>query len=232
MKWEIPILIFHHVSPAIDYYTNTPPPVFAQQLGWVAEKYRFWTAAEAYRAFQEGQSPAGHCVITFDDGYEDNFLYARPVLDAYGAKATFFILADFIDRGNEWNAKCGYRAWHMSLEQLRSMRDEGHEIGGHGLSHRKLTELALSDLEHELLACRLRLTHLLDHEICSFAYPFGVCDSRVVTAAGKHYAVAFSTVKSSERDWHGARHALRRVYLPVGATRDEVFAIMDGSLEL
>src|ERR1044072_572960 len=119
--WSLPVLIFHHVSPYVNYYTNTPPEVFRKQIETLAGRYKFWTSSDAFQAFVDGRSPDGHAVITFDDGYQDNFLFARPILNEYGIKATFFVLPLWAGRLNEWNPKCGFRVPHMTREEMRIM---------------------------------------------------------------------------------------------------------------
>lgn len=106
--------------------------------------------------------------LTFDDGDSDNYL-ARSVLAENGLHATFYIVSGFT--GTD-----GY----MTAQQLRDLYDDGNEIGGHTLSHTKLTEVRGADLKREV--CQDRM-NLLSHgfEVTSFAYPYGHYDAEVKT---------------------------------------------------
>jgi peptidoglycan/xylan/chitin deacetylase (PgdA/CDA1 family) len=230
MEWQVPVVVFHHVSWGIDYYTNTPPDIYANQISFLAEEFRFWSVRQAYEAYRRKENPAGHIIITFDDGYEDNFTFARPVLAAHGIKATFFVLPDYIGGENTWNGRCNYRARHMNWKQLQSLVDEGHEIGSHGVSHRALTEMGVEEAEYELVTSRAVLADRLGVKVKSFAYPYGLTNSAVSELASRHYEVAFSTVKSTVTDWAAGLHALRRTYLPVNSTRSELLHVVGRKL--
>jgi peptidoglycan/xylan/chitin deacetylase (PgdA/CDA1 family) len=101
--------------------------------------------------------------LTFDDGAADNYL-ARPVLARYGLHATFYVVSGFT--GTE-----GY----MTAEQLTDLYRDGSEIGGHTLSHTKLTEVRGVELRREICQDRLNLL-AFGFEAASFAYPFGHYD--------------------------------------------------------
>lgn len=212
--WQIPVVVFHHVSPTIDYYTNVLPELFRAQIELLAKTYRFWTVSEAYKAFSAGVDPQGRIVLTFDDGYEDNFLFARPVLAEHGIRATFFVLPMYAGRENTWNTRAQYRTRHMSWDQIQTLAAEGHEIGSHGLHHRPLTEMDYDGIEAELVTSWRWLADALSAPITSFSYPYGLANPAVSELTQKYYQVAFSTVKSDEADWRRGTHRLRRIYIP------------------
>ena len=98
--------------------------------------------------------------LTFDDGDADNYA-VRPVLAQYGLRATFFIPSGLI--GTE-----GY----MTKQQLRGLYEDGNEIGGHTLSHQKLTGIHGEELRRQICQDRSNL-QALGFDVISFAYPFG-----------------------------------------------------------
>jgi peptidoglycan/xylan/chitin deacetylase (PgdA/CDA1 family) len=81
-----------------------------------------------------------YIVITFDDGWVGNYLFAYPLLKEFGFKATFFISPQLI-------GKEGYLTW----DQLREMSKNGMDIQSHGLSHKPLGTLSREELETEIL---------------------------------------------------------------------------------
>lgn len=102
---RLSILIFHRVLAAPD--TLFPDEVdtrrFDEAMGWVARWFNVLPLHEAVTRLQEGSLPARAAVITFDDGYADNYTQALPILQRHGLTATFFIAAGFLDGGRMWN---------------------------------------------------------------------------------------------------------------------------------
>lgn len=101
--------------------------------------------------------------LTFDDGDADNYI-VRDVLKENDLRATFYVVSGFT--GTE-----GF----MTEEQLRGLYEDGNEIGGHTLSHTKLSGVRGADLRKEICQDRLNLI-AYGFEVTSFAYPFGFHD--------------------------------------------------------
>lgn len=97
---SVPVLMYHHVSPAGGFISVTPEH-FDSQLAWLARHgYRALTTAE-FIDHLEGRrlAPARSVLITFDDGYLDNWIYAYPLLKRHGYHATFFIVTGQMGEG-------------------------------------------------------------------------------------------------------------------------------------
>jgi peptidoglycan/xylan/chitin deacetylase (PgdA/CDA1 family) len=134
-------------------------------------------------------------ILTFDDGYEDNYHNLLPLLRKYNAKAVIYVLGDRAIRSNYWDVARGEpEASLMNDEQVLICRDSGLvEIGSHGLSHRHLSCLNDEGSEHEILASKYALEQLLNEEVLSFAYPFGdfgVRETELVRKAGYIFGLA------------------------------------------
>ncbi len=96
-----PLVLMHHrVLPrerCVEYpFASLAVSVdlFEAQIAWLAERFELRTLSAAF----DGASPASRpiAVVTFDDGYEDNHAIAAPILERHGARATFFVAADFV----------------------------------------------------------------------------------------------------------------------------------------
>jgi peptidoglycan/xylan/chitin deacetylase (PgdA/CDA1 family) len=138
---------------------------------------------------------AGLVGLTFDDGYRDVLRGAVPVLRRYGFTATFFVLSGLLGGANVWDPPP--RRELVSADDVRWLAAGGHEIGSHGVSHPRLTEVAPQVLRDEVADSRAAFGRLLGVEPRSFCYPYGWVDQRVVRAvvdAGYSYACAVHRV--------------------------------------
>lgn len=137
--------------------------------------YKFKEQMELIKT--RGQAPSGTVpvaapLITFDDGLEDNFTNAYPILKELGLKAYFFVMPQKIETK-------GYLGW----EQLKELTAVGMIIGSHGMTHKILTELNDAELNYELKESKSLLEEKLGIAIDYFSVPRGFCDKRVVLIA-------------------------------------------------
>ncbi len=99
------ILRYHSINddPAwgSDYIQSSlavPPDVFDRQVGYLARHHRIVSLTQLIDDLASGRRPDGRSVaITFDDGYEDNFRLAFPILRRHGATATFYVTTGAVD---------------------------------------------------------------------------------------------------------------------------------------
>jgi hypothetical protein len=136
---RVPILMYHHIADppvgadAIRVDLSVSPASFADQMAFlVRNRYQTVTLGDLAGALTAGTPlPQRPVILTFDDGYDDNYLNAFPILQAWGLTGTFFIITDLV----------GSREY-MSWEDLRVMASHGMDIEAHGRTHRDLTQLS------------------------------------------------------------------------------------------
>ncbi|HEU4447568.1 MAG TPA: polysaccharide deacetylase family protein [Nitrososphaeraceae archaeon] len=120
-------------------------------------------------------------ILTFDDGYESQYSNAKPILDKYGFKATFYIVCNYVGSGDN----------RMTWEEIKSLQQEGHDIASHTMNHDDLSKLTPQGVEYEVVQTK---QCLLEQGINpkSFAYPFngGSDDSAVINTVASHYELA------------------------------------------
>ena len=120
-------------------------------------------------------------IINFDDGFKTQFTRAKPILDKYGFKATFYIVCNYVDN------KKGYMTW----EEIETLNKEGHDIGSHTMNHIHLSNLSKKDMEYEVGQSKKCLD---DHAIkaTSFAFPFNDVsnDKTIFKIVSKYYQLA------------------------------------------
>ncbi len=130
---RILVLAYHRVTPDDALHRSAYPAMhvscssFEQQLLAVRELYRFIPLAEL-KAILNGQQPLTEpvAILTFDDGYKDNFEQAFPVLTELNIPATFFLSFGFVDRGEPFwfdHLADSVTAWDHQAKARSSLRD-------------------------------------------------------------------------------------------------------------
>jgi peptidoglycan/xylan/chitin deacetylase (PgdA/CDA1 family) len=95
----VPVLMYHHVRPGGGMIAATPEH-FEEQLRWLDRHgYRTLGTAEFLGHLARGGAPRRSVLITFDDGYLDNWVYAAPLLRRYGMRATVFVVTGWVGEG-------------------------------------------------------------------------------------------------------------------------------------
>ena len=114
-------------------------------------------------------------ILTFDDGYEDNYLNLLPLLKKHQAKAVVYCVGDRTVQSNTWDEKLGEpRANLMSDSQIIECHDSGLvEIASHGLKHQHLPGLDDQEAREEFELSKFNLENLINDKVVSFAYPYG-----------------------------------------------------------
>ncbi len=95
----VPVLMYHHVSPSPGMITSSPAN-FEDNLRWLKRHGYRSLSSDEFAAHLNGQAAPGKSVlITFDDGYLDNWVYAYPLLKKYGFSAMLFVVTSWIGDG-------------------------------------------------------------------------------------------------------------------------------------
>lgn len=121
-------------------------------------------------------------ILTFDDRYKSQYINAKPILDKYGFKATFYIVCNYIEGGDNNR---------MTWDEVQELHRQGHDIGSHTMSHYALTDIPTERMTYEVSMSK---QCLLNHgiEVTSFAYPLakGYDDQNIVNTIAKYYDIA------------------------------------------
>jgi peptidoglycan/xylan/chitin deacetylase (PgdA/CDA1 family) len=166
----VPILLYHHVRPGSTGALFVSPEILDQQLEYL-QYYGFHTISFTDLAdyLEKGKSlPLHPLIISFDDGWENQFEYGFPLLQKYHDTATFYVVTDYLDHPN-----------FMTTEQLKTMVAAGMAIGCHTRSHPYLTSLGGERLRDEIAGAKAIL-ETEGFKIDTFAYPYGAYNQKVV----------------------------------------------------
>lgn len=202
----IPILMYHQIGipPQRGAYlrgATVHPRRFAHQMLLLKRLgYRGVSLSEGLPYIQEKKKDKV-VVITFDDGYQNVYEYARPILNTLGFTATNFIVTSQIGGVNKWMlAKGSLKAPLMSAKEIKQWVADGHEIGSHTVNHVYMTQLSKQEQLSELQASKNALEQLLNQPITSFCYPFGDIDAAAIQAVQNcGYQCAVATHKGLAR---------------------------------
>ena len=119
--------------------------------------------------------PEKAVLITFDDGYQNNYAEASPILKELGAKGNVFVVYNTIGKANLWHSPASEPWINMAtLAELKEMQDSGvMEYGSHTMNHPHLSALKPGDAAWEMAESKRQLEAALGREMCAFAYPYG-----------------------------------------------------------
>jgi peptidoglycan/xylan/chitin deacetylase (PgdA/CDA1 family) len=198
-KQWLPILMYHRITNEATFPgLAVTPRQFERQLAFLRRfGYTGLTMLELAEALAGKTSlPKRPVVITFDDGYADNYATAWPLLQKYGYKATIFLVSAFVGQTSSFDPvlPVEYQTSQMlTPSQILEMAQQGIEFGSHTHTHKALPQLEPALRLQELEQSRHTLAALLGHEVYSFAYPYSQVDAPSETdveTAGFRLAVA------------------------------------------
>ena len=188
---QIPILMYHAVhvmdpSEASNANLIVDPDLFETQIKALANVgYYFLTPEEAYKAFTENALPAKKVVwLTFDDGNEDFYTIAYPILKKYKAKATNNVITGFVKKGNAGN---------LTVKQMKEMMAHGMSFQSHTVNHPDLSATDKVTQKVELTDSIDFLENKLNTKVNTIAYPSGRYNQTTLDLAKKTYKLGLTT---------------------------------------
>jgi peptidoglycan/xylan/chitin deacetylase (PgdA/CDA1 family) len=151
------------------YCTNTAARVFEEQIRFLRKNgYRAVSVTEAFEAVQSTALDERLVAITFDDGYQDFYTHAFPVLSRYGYSATVFLPTAYIGESSRRfkDAQC------LTWNQVKELRRAGVGFGSHTVTHPQLLEVGPDQLRDEIAGSRKEIEQKLGELVTTFSYPF------------------------------------------------------------
>lgn len=174
LRPQIPILMYHGIQNGLRmrhpyFETNTSPGLFEAQMRFLYEAgYKTASLDEVLQASRGNQRMEKWVAITFDDGYRDFYTRAFPILQRYSATATVFVVPGFIDGLHPEKNPNDYMSW----KQVKEVSAHGIRIGSHTMTHPKLYDLALAEVEQQVEQSKDIIQTKLGSAVDIFAYPF------------------------------------------------------------
>jgi peptidoglycan/xylan/chitin deacetylase (PgdA/CDA1 family) len=191
------------------------PAQFEEHLRYLKENgYRTISLYQLLLHLTHGEPlPEKPIILTFDDGYRDNFENAFPLLQEYGFKATFFLITNFIDEG---------RPLYMTWDQVKTLIQAGHEIGGHSRDHPDLRGKDIDFLVWQILGTKEAIQNGAGITPRFFSYPSGKYDENTIAVLKSAHYWGAVTVHQGVRQSSDALFELQRIRIHSHYGADEL----------
>ncbi|WP_426449016.1 polysaccharide deacetylase family protein [Paenibacillus sp. S-38] len=180
---RIPVLNYHSITVDPGNRATITPEKFEEQMTHLAENGYTALTLRQFTDIMEGRetAPEKPVLLTFDDGYANNYTEALPVLSRLGLNATLFV-------SPEVSATDPY---FLTWDQIREMHEAGWDIQPHGMTHPHLPRLSAAKQEAELTEAKRLIEEQLGTTADVFCYPYGEYNRttlRLLKKAGYRYA--------------------------------------------
>jgi peptidoglycan/xylan/chitin deacetylase (PgdA/CDA1 family) len=181
--------MYHSISDAGEngthpyYQTNTSPSVFAEHMKFLHEYgYKVLNLPDAIKMLEKkaGKSlkkapglDSKYVVITFDDGFQDFYTQAFPVLERYGFTSTVYLPTAFIKKASRRmfkNKLC------LTWNEVQELDKRGILFGSHTINHPVLVDLKNAEIENEIKQSKEEIENALGNAVGSFSYPYAFPD--------------------------------------------------------
>lgn len=243
-KPSVAVLCYHHITtieipPQATTKAVVPLEEFEAQMKYLYEQGYYTASLKDLEDFlyNNKELPKKTVVITFDDGYESNYINAFPVLQKYDFKATIFLVgSDVVEKAAPYDP---HRLSILSYDQIRKMQDSGLiEFGNHSFDAHKYngSKPALLTMNRESIIKDFEKQQKLFSKIgipsfTSIAHPFGRYNNTVIDAAKKTGHKLGFTIQDGLVYKNSSPFALNRIVVPAGVTPQEFRTLLrDDSL--
>jgi len=195
---HIPVLLYHSVSDdVLDERLTMDIISFKHQMN-IIKKWGFKPITiEDYEKYRINRNRSMHkkVLITFDDGFEDNYTNAFPILSNNNFPAVVFLITGLINEKATWleNHPQLSEKKMLTWEQIKKMKKGNIAFGSHAVNHTNLSFLNRKELIIELGSSKEIIEKELNCRVSSLSYPFSAHSSPVIEIARKcGYTVAFA----------------------------------------
>ena len=203
---SIPVLMYHHVLPESGFIASTVEQ-FEAQMRFLAENRWHTLTSEEFAAFKrrEFSPPKKSLLITFDDGWRDNAVYAYPILKKYRLKATIFLVTEWIEQASVGRRSAYEPLQHkackqtapldpskviLSWDEIEKMADV-FDYHSHTHTHRD-AYFGSCTWEEEFARSKEILKRRLGIDSRHFCWPRGKYDEELMSEAKKHYEILYT----------------------------------------
>ncbi len=199
----IPVLMYHSIGTKYDRSICVSEKLFQEQMEWLYNHNFHTVNLDEFYSALSGKSafPDNPILVTFDDGFSDNYQVAWPILKQYGFNATFFIVTSQIN------------PYNIDWDQLRELVRQGNSIGSHSVNHFDLTTLNTKQQEKELRESKEMLEENLGTSIKAFCFPYGGYNKTTLALLPESGYLLSFTATSGKVRFGDNEYLLKRVHV-------------------
>ncbi|MBE6063391.1 MAG: polysaccharide deacetylase family protein [Clostridium butyricum] len=200
----IPVLYYHSVNDVITNEVTISPALLRKELEYIKNQgYITLSMNEVENYILNNEPiPEKSILITFDDGYMDNYYNAYPILKELNMKATIFCITSKLDG-----------SYYLSEDAIKEMSQNNIDIESHTVTHTHLNKLTYDEQIKELSESKSKLESIVGKKITAIAFPFGDYNKNSIDAAKNcGYNLAFTTNKGFA-DRNDNPLELNRIYI-------------------
>lgn len=202
---SLPVLNYHSIAADPDSTLMLDPDKFAKQMDYLAKEGYTPLSISDFTLILEKRKPAPPkpVLLTFDDGYADNYEHALPVLKKHGFPATIFISPGVV----------GQDGYYLNWEQVKEMHEAGWDIEPHGMTHPHLPQLSAARQKEEITEARRQIEERLGTTADIFCYPYGEFNKQTLAILKEErFRYAF-TIQQGRTTSAQQPLQLRRIYV-------------------
>jgi len=207
-KYTVPILIYHEIGYEKGSFFVSPEN-FAKQMEYIKKNgYEVITLDELVKCTKDKKLlKKNKVVITFDDGYKDNFQYAYPILKGFGYPGTIFLISDFIGKKFTGEGK-----EFMSWDEVVAMSKNGISFGGHTKNHFYLGDVKDEAVSFDQIAgSKKAIEEKIGMPVDYFCYPSGGFNNRVKELVAQAGYKGACTTNRGFADFNQDVYELKRI---------------------
>lgn len=208
---KVPVFMYHSISYKPGNNLCVPPEIFEKQLKEIIDLgFEPITASEYYYAmFNNSPLPKNPILLTFDDGYVDNYTQLFPILKKYNVKGIVFPITGLVNENPNF----------LTTSQMKKMDESGLvEFGSHTKNHVYLAQKSLKKVNYELVESKRFLEESLGKPIRIFCYPYGDYSPAVIEEVKKvGYLLSF-TIEEGGATFYNNQYTLDRHYITPGTS--------------
>lgn len=202
---RIPILMYHHIrdfnDPGDTLGTNlsVSEGAFSEQLDYLISSGYTTTTFQQMIEFPQKSLPEKPIILTFDDGYDDNY-NAFISLKNKNMVGVFYIISNYLNKPGQ-----------LSTPQIKEISSAGMEIGSHTENHPDLTQISASRVSAELSDSKAELEKIIGKNVISLCYPSGRYNDAVKHAVEQAQYLAATTTQTGIATTDSDKFELQRI---------------------
>ncbi|MCR8633364.1 polysaccharide deacetylase family protein [Paenibacillus radicis (ex Xue et al. 2023)] len=175
---RIPVLNYHSITVDPGNTATITPEKFAAQMQYLADKGYTPLTLKQFSDMMEGidKGPDKPILLTFDDGYADNYEHAMPILKKLGFHATLFMSPGTVEDG-----------YFLNWDQIKEMHEAGWDIQPHGMTHPHLPTLNAKSQTFEITEAKAQIEQIVGTTADVYCYPYGEWDATTLKILKEHY---------------------------------------------